>query len=298
MPTPGGSWRRLALLVVALLLALEGRGSAADSPTTETTRLLSLAPNITETLFALGLADQVVGVTDFCEFPEAAKLKPKVGGLFDANLERMLALRPTLALHAPTNRPLEAQLARAGVETLAVPNETVADIRAGTLLMGERLGVPARGRRLVAKIDRQLGEVRALNAGRAPVRVLYVVGHPPGELRDIYAVGTGTFLDELLTVAGARNVMAEAKVAYPLVSREFLIRNPPDVIIESKSGEAWTPAEEEQLRAAWRALLGPGADKARVAFVNDAHITIPGPSIGESAAKLAALIHAAESPSP
>ncbi|MBX3729675.1 MAG: ABC transporter substrate-binding protein [Candidatus Sumerlaeia bacterium] len=284
------------LLAMLLLIAGPARLAADDGASTATLRVISLAPSITEILFTLGAGDRVVAVTDFCRYPEQAATKAKVGGLHDPRFEQMLLLRPDVVFHLPSNAPVVGRLRERGIETIAVPSETVADIRTALRTVGARLGVEATARDTIAAMDAGLERVRVRTADRARPTVLFVVGHPPGVLREVYGAGPNTFLDELIAVAGGSNVLAESPVRYPVVARETLMRTPPDVVVEHKaSGEPWTERERETLRALWLEYLGPAArGRTRVLFLDDPQVTVPGPSVVRHAEALAALLHPVE----
>lgn len=269
------------IVVVTLLLLLSG-GARADTPTTGTLRIVTLSPNLTEEVFALGFGDQVVAVTDFCQWPEAATQKPRVGGLYNLNMEKLLSLRPTVVFHSADHRGAIDRLGKFGIRTVLVPTESMDDIYSGIDKIGAELGATDRAKALNARIKSQLDDLTRLYGNKRKVKVLYVVDNSPGEMRQIYVLGPGTFLDDVLTRAGCINVMADSKAYYPLLSREYIIAHPPELIIAGKQED--TP----EGRAAWHEFLG--GSKVQFLFIDDRHLAIPGPSIGERASDLAARI--------
>src|SRR5437667_4954962 len=135
------------MLLLILLLALAPH------------RIVSVAPAITEILFALGAGDQIVGVTTYCNYPEAAKAKPKIGGFTTPNLEAILALRPD-QVFMMKNRPDVAQkLRQTGIEVVELEEENLAGIYASIQVIAEKIGVPGKGRSLMQSIERQLREI-------------------------------------------------------------------------------------------------------------------------------------------
>jgi iron complex transport system substrate-binding protein len=279
-------FRYLAIYLSIFLFGLLGNtASGNDRITTESLRIVTLSPSITETVFALGLGPQVVAVTDFCRWPEAVAQKPRIGGLYTLNIEKTLSLKPTLALHSADHRGAIDRLRGFGIRTVHVQTESMSDVIAGIHQLGEELGVPGRAQELTDHIQRQLKQIDEQYANSRRVRVLYVVDNSPGEMRQIYVLGPGTFLDDILRRAGAVNVMADSQAHYPLLSREYAIANPPEIIITSKRED--TP----QARAAWLEFLGRRPTNApRFVFTDDPHLHIPGPSIGDRALELARLI--------
>jgi iron complex transport system substrate-binding protein len=266
------SARRWAL---ALLLASAGCGRAPAPVAPACERLVTLAPNLTETAFALGLGERVVGVDDYSQFPEAAAALPKLGGLFNPAFEALVALRPDLVLLLPSHRDLEARLAALGVSYLVVPNETLADIEASFTAIAERCGVAAEGRRRAEEFRAALAP-RPVAAGR---RVLISIARPEG-LDEIVAAGPRTFLDELLARLGAVNVLADSPTSWPPISLEEIVARSPETIFEIQSHEV-SEAERRALIAAWDELPTVDAVRsARVVVVGADYALVPGPRLG------------------
>lgn len=266
MRARGASW--LLLLPLAVLIACK-----EDPEARQPERVVSLAPNIVESLFALGVGDRLVGVGDYCRWPPEVAGLPKIGGLFDASLEQITALQPDMAILLPSEEGLRSQLERLGVEVMTVPNESLEDVEKAVVAMAERFGVPVQGRRLVAEWRRALAPQRA----GPSLRVLLSVSRLPGKLSDILVAGPGTFLDELLGRLGSTNVFADASVLYPQVGLDEIVRRWPDVIIELQP----SPANFEQLRLDWGRVLPdlPAVQGNCVRVIAGDHVLIPGPRL-------------------
>jgi len=203
-------------------------------------RIVSVAPSITEILFALGAGDQVVGVTTYCKYPEAAKTRPKIGGYTTPNVEAILALRPDQVFMVK-NRPDVAQKLRtAGIDVLEIQEESLAGIYDSIRKISEKIGVPARGRSLTESIEKELKQVADTPITGPKPRVLFVVGRTPGTVLDLSVVGRGSYLSELIALAGGENVFADALVPYPQVGMEEVIRRNPDVIIDMGHNDVMT----------------------------------------------------------
>ena len=256
------------MLLLILLLALAPH------------RIVSVAPAITEILFALGAGDQIVGVTTYCNYPEAAKAKPKIGGFTTPNLEAILALRPD-QVFMMKNRPDVAQkLRQTGIEVVELEEENLAGIYASIQLIAEKIGVPAQGRSLTQSIEKQLHEVAAIPAGGSRPRVLFVVGRTPGSVSDLIAVGRGSYLNELIALAGAENVFADAAVLYPQVGMEEVIRRNPDVIIDMGHNEMVTAAQRGAVRQLWKKYPFLRAVQHDAVFpISADYFVTPGPRI-------------------
>jgi iron complex transport system substrate-binding protein len=245
-------------------------------------RIVALAPNLSETLFALGLGDRVAGVGDYSIWPPEAARKPRLGGLFDANLERIVSLKPDLAVLLPSEKDLATKLQPLGVEVLTVPNETLADVERSFTTIGERCGVPGAGARLAAE----------WRAGLAPLpipqrlKVVLSVGRQEGRLADVLVAGPGTFYQELLDRLGAENVFADAPVRYPKVSLEELVARAPDVILEMRAEEV-APDAARQLVRDWDQLGNiPAVRNGRVRILSGDWTAIPGPRLPKLYAEL------------
>jgi iron complex transport system substrate-binding protein len=245
-------------------------------------RIVALAPNLSETLFALGLGDRVVGVGDFSTWPPEAAGKPRLGGLFDANLERILSLKPDLAVLLPSEKDLAAKLQPLGVEVLTIPNETLADVERSFSTVAERCGIPDAGTRLAAE----------WRAGLAPrpipgrPRVVLSVGRQEGRLADVLVAGPDTFYQELLDRLGVENVFADAPVRYPKVSLEEVVARAPDFILELRAEEV-PPEAARQLVRDWDQLANiPAVRNGRVHILSGDWTAIPGPRLPKLYAEL------------
>ncbi len=208
-------------------------------------RIVSLAPNLTEIVFLLGRQDRLVGVTRFCNYPPAAARLPKVGGIVDPDLERIVAARPDLVLCTTDGNPKErvAALEELGIPCFAAAPQDMAGIFRTIEAVGALLGVPERGRRETASLRERAARAARSGGpgatGKRPVpRVLFTVSTAP-----VIAAGRGTFMDELVRMAGGENAAASYSGRYPRLSIEGLIAAAPDVIfIASMAGvERFSP---------------------------------------------------------
>lgn len=269
----------------------------ADGPV-PCARLVSLSPGITETLFALDLGSRVVGVTRYCTYPPEATKLPQVGGFLDPNYELLLALRPDLVLLTPFHREVWPELERLGMRYEVIGQDTVADIRDSFLRLGNLCGCGEQAATLTAELDRRLSEVAGRAAARPRVRVLMTTGREmqSGTLSEIYAVSSGSFLSDLLAIAGGENCVTGKIAEYPALSAEGILQINPEVILEfgaEASGEAAAAA-----RTSWETLPGLAAVRnGRLYYLGGPQYTIPGPRIVETLEALErCLAPAAEAP--
>jgi iron complex transport system substrate-binding protein len=243
-------------------------------------RIVSLAPAVTEILFALGAGDQVVGVTTYCNYPEAAKAKPKIGGFTTPNVEAILALRPDQVVMTKTRPDVAQKLRQTGIDVLEVQPDTLSGIYESIQSISRKIGVPARGQTLIQSIREELQEAAAKTGTGAKPRVLFIVGRTPGTVLDLSVAGRGTYLNELIGLAGGENVFADASVPYPQVSLEEVIRRNPDVIIDMGHSEMLTEAQKESVKQLWKKYAFLAAVKNNNVFpISADYFVTPGPRV-------------------
>jgi iron complex transport system substrate-binding protein len=274
-----GAAARFCLLVIASLLGAcrqappSSPSSTAPQPPPQ--RIIALTPSVQETLFALGLGKRVVGVGDYCRWPPEVRSLPQLGGLFNPNLERIVALKPDLAVLIPSERDLGTKLGRLGVPSLVVHDESLANVEQSFRMIANRCGVAAAGERLAAEWRRELAP-RPLSW---KPRVMLSVGRQSGRLADVLVAGPGTFLDEILVRMGGINAFADAPALYPQVSLEEVVARAPDVILELRS-EPVPPEVEAALVQDWRQLPQvPAVRRGRVKVLAGDYVAIPGPRL-------------------
>jgi iron complex transport system substrate-binding protein len=254
------------------------------APQAPAARIVSLAPSITETLFALGIGDRVVAVSDFCDYPPEVKRLPRVGSFNAPSVEAVLGQRPDLVLATPSpgNHESVLTMQRLGVRVEVVDPARLADLPLVTKRIAEVAGVPDAGDRLVATMTRDMDAVRARVAGAEKPRALMLVGQDP-----LVAVGPESFLGELLVEAGAVNV-APAGESWPRLNVEVVIAANPDVIIDLSMGsEAGTAIADY-----WTRYPSIAAVRARRVYpFRSLEALRPGPRLPQALTELARLLH-------
>ena len=252
--------------LVLLVLAAAPAQWLGPAPPVPATRVISLAPSITETILALGGKDSLIAVSRFCEFPEVAAL-PKAGGFNDISVETIVALKPQLLVVAksPGNQKSVETLARLGISVLALPLTTVDDVATSMTQLGHALGRDAAARVLVAELAAARLKEREVVV-KSPKVVLFVVGFAP-----LVVAGPGSFAHELLEDCGAKNAAQQAPTAYPMYSMEKAVMLSPDVVIDASDVKEGRDAVEKlgaMKKAKWvtiptKALLHPGPALAK-----------------------------------
>jgi len=264
-------------------------------------RIVSTSPSITETLFALGLGDRVVGVSTYCRHPEAVKTLPKVGTFLRPDAEVIARLRPDLVIVHAGPHDVVRQLGVLGIQTVTVDRGTLPSVFSSIRAIGGPAGAGDRTERLVAELEQHLAKVRAAVAGRSRKKVLLIVGRRPGTLSDLVAVGTGSYLGDLVDIAGGVNVLSAPGVSeYPRISMETVIRLAPDVIVDAGDmgdTDAQRLRKEKATLQLWSTQTTVGAVRARAIHpvMSDAFV-VPGPRVVEVADTLAAWLHGIEMP--
>lgn len=288
--------RRGALVGLLAALVAVAAAPAAGTPAPAPRRIVSTSRAITETLFALGLGERVVGVSQFCTYPKEAAARPKVGTFMKPDPEAIARLSPDLVFVHDGIDSLEGRLTALGLRTVVVDRGSrLAGVYSIVETIGTAANVPERATALIAELRAGIARLRHAAAGKPRPRVLLIVGRRPGTLTDIVAVGPASYLGELLEVAGGTNVFdAPGFPAYSRISLETVIRQRPDVIVDTGDmGE--TPAEWAKSgktnAALWRdhPLVAASSIKTIHAATTDA-LVVPGPRVIEAAEWLRGLI--------
>ena len=240
-------------------------------------RLISLLPSITESVCALGACARLVGVDRYSNFPTSVLQLPQLGGLDDAQVEHIVALRPDVVLAARSARVVD-RLEALGLKVVVVQAETHAEVRTALALLAQLLGEPARAEALWRGIQTDLARAaqRVPPAWRGK-RVYFEVASTP------YAAGTSSFIGETLTRLGLGNIVGADLGPFPKLNPEFVVRAQPDVLMAAARNAAEMPGRPgwDRLRALKAGQLCAFAEAPYDVLVR------PGPRLGEAALKLA-----------
>jgi len=229
-------WLALSLIVlcwVGVGFAVFGRPDVqnqAQKPVPHhVERIVSLAPNLTEILFALGLDEQVVGVTLHCNYPSAAAEKSKVGTFWQPNIEAVIAAKPDLviALEFTQQRDIVERLTRIGYDCLTVNVDKVGELFEAIEKIGFATGKATQAAKLASNLRTKLNRLSALMATKERLRVLWVIDREP-----LRVAGRDTFVNELIELAGGQNAIGPTVHKYPPIGSEQVIACGADVIIE------------------------------------------------------------------
>jgi iron complex transport system substrate-binding protein len=246
-------------------------------------RLICLAPSITDTVYALGRGDDIVGITDYTKYPLEAKQKPSVGGVINPSLEKLVSLKPdlVLAIGDLNSSDLVRSIEHLGIPIFVIYPHGVEGIYRSIGSIGKAINQEAQASALVAHLQERERAVRQRVAGKKVPTVLFLVWTDP-----IITAGRGAFITELIDIAGGKSVSDDLPNEWPRVSFEAIIARQPEYLLLVRGSPA--SLETLQQQAAWRRL---GAVKKGKAFYADDRIDFPSPLAFDALEDLAKQFH-------
>lgn len=244
-------------------------------------RIVSLIPAATEILFAIGAGPRVVGRTHWDAYPDSARLVPDMGDGIRPNVEVVLAARPDLVIlyASADNRDAARQLRAASVPTLSLRIDRIEQFRRATMRIAQVVGDTARARLVIDTVAQSLDRTRRATASLPHPRVFWKAWDAP-----LMAIGGGSYMTELLDIAGARNIYAELPDPSPQVTIEDVIRRDPDLVVAGA-----TSARVFRTVPAWQALRA--VREGRIVLVDTTLMAFPSVRLGEAAHVLATRLH-------
>lgn len=260
----------------------------------ECDRIVSISPSVTETLYAAGLGNHVVGISKYDTYPPEALKLPVVGGLLDPNLELIVSLKPTLVVGLTEQQDVTQKLSSLGIATLLLEHRSIEGIFESFALLQKRCGDSLENNSALTKIRDELNAIREEAQKLPPRRVVVVVyrEYDAPHLKDIYLSGTDGYYGDVLGYVGGKNVFSAVTGNLSAASIEGLIRLDPDVIIEVLPPGLIKEKGEEYLYRAWNDAQLIRAVKEKHLFLLDQDwATIPGPRVTVLAQKFFDLLH-------
>lgn len=224
------------LLTIIIIIGMTGHLFAAEREFSPK-RIISLAPNMTEILFSLGLGENIVGVTSFCDYPEGARAKKKIGGMSNPSLEAIVSLRPDLVVMTTDGNPreIEERLRSMKIATYVFKARKLRELPGGIRDLGAVLGVKENSEQLAVEIEKALttkgrhSELKTPNSELNKTKVLFIVWPEP-----LIVAGPATAMDDAMSILGYANIAAKAISSYPKYSLEEVIRESPEAIFIGK----------------------------------------------------------------
>ncbi|NGM86711.1 ABC transporter substrate-binding protein [Parapusillimonas sp. SGNA-6] len=288
------TWLAALLAAALLVVGLPARGAQPDTPSATSTsaadparpvmRAMTLAPHVTELIFAAGAGDRIVGTVISSDYPEAAKRIPRIGDGMNIDTERAIALRPDLVIGwqpSGAARTLAPVLDRLGIPLAYSEPKRLDDLPAEVMRMGQIFHTQPMATKAAAALRQRLAVLRARQAGKAWVRVFIQVGSDP-----LYTVGSDPLLNDVLATCRGVNVFEDAPVAAPQVSEEAVLQKQPALVIVPSH----RPDAVARDAARWGVLHLPAAKAGHIASMNPDALFRPGPRLIGAAEELCDLL--------
>ena len=253
--------------------------------------MVTASPSITEIVYSLDLGDKIVGVSDFSIFPSEAKNKPKIGGLFNPNKEILTALQPDLVITQGKHESLSKFCREHNIDFLSFPLDSLEDVFSAFQIIGNKLKKNKKADTIVVQLKRELENIRKKTIRLTPKKVFITLGHTPGDLTGLMTTTSGTFLNEIIEIAGGINIFADLQGLYPHISKEALLMRQPEIIIEIFP-EGFSGENKEMLKKDWERLdILTAVRTGNIHYLTEEYLLIPGIRIPQAAKKIARILH-------
>ena len=279
-------------LLALICLGCQRQPSQEQSLAAQTPqRIISISPNVTEILYGVGAWPQVVAVSQYCSYPDDVKNKPRVSGWDKTNLEQLTALKPDLVIGVDAQAPfLQDKLNGLGMRSLFVSTQTLNDVYASIEQIGKISGHEQQAAELLVKTKAEIEAVRKAVANRQQLKILCVVDRVPGTIRELYTATRGSYLDELITIAGGESIAPPAEHGWGKITKEAAVSLNPEVIIDMVQSSKGDFGEDPI--AVWRELSEVRAvQNKRIYPITDPLVIHPSQFVGHTAQVFARAIH-------
>jgi iron complex transport system substrate-binding protein len=263
----------------------QGQNYSTTPLPNQVNRIISMAPNLTEILFALGLGDKIAGVTLDSDYPPAATKKPKTGTFWQPNIETVIAAKPDLVitLGFTQQRDFAERLKRIGYKSLTLNIEKVSELFDAIRIIGISTGKQSEANELVSDITDKLDKLSKLVGTNDKVRVLWVVQREP-----LRVAGRDTFINELIELAGGENAIGSTLHKYPPIGAEQVIACNPDVVIEPAMNPKYTAEQQSGALEYWRRFKNiPAVTNKRIYVIDGDTVSRLGPRLYEGTEAIA-----------
>jgi len=298
-PSHRGRGKELIFFFVLLLLVLFHVSASYSTPKTfkdevgrevafsfPPKRIVSLAPNVTEILFSLGLDEEIVGVSIHCNFPEKAKTKVQVGSYISLDFEKIVSLKPDLiiATGAGNTRDMVERLERLGFPTYVIFPKNLEDVLQSIRHIGQVAGREREGMEIIQGMRRRRESVVELTQGLPRPRVFLQIGEAP-----IVTVGKNSFANDLIRLAGGENIAGKEKEMYPRFGMEEILKRSPEVILVSSMNPKGNYEKVLQEWSRWKTI--PAVKNGRLHLIDSDLVDRPSPRIIEGLEEMAKFLH-------
>lgn len=281
----------LYIAAAVVIAALAGTIISSDNPKKNSqvkptaakySRIISLSPSTTEILYDLGLGNDVIGVSQYCQYPPQAMAKPRFGGLMNINYEAIIAARADAVIVFPEMLEPENKFKILGINTIIAKHDTINEILESILLIGQKCGAENKAAAIVANLRAKIRQVKQAGTQAKKNRVLICIGHsvssdPDRMLDNIYIAGNDGFYSKMLEIVGVKNAYT-GRTAFPKVSYESLIEMNPDIIIDIVHNTQRPDVNNGIVMKQWQKFSDVRAVKNnKVYILGEKYMVIPGP---------------------
>ena len=277
--------RFVVLLVTAALATVV---YAQTSPK----RIISIVPNVTEILFAIGAGPQVVGVSTYDVEPPEVRSLPTVGALLDPDTEKIISLKPDLVITYGSQTDLQSQLKSANIPYFDYRHAGLDHIMVTMRALGARTGHADQAEKVASALQASIDAVKKRVAGKPRPKTLLVFGREPGSLRNIYASAGRGLLHDMLIAAGGQDVLQDIEKESAQISTEIILARAPEVILELNAAPRLNDADLKKVVDPWMTLSSvPAVKNKRVIILLGPGLTVPGPRVIEGIRKMEVALH-------
>lgn len=255
-------------------------------------RIISLVPNVTEILYAIGAGPQVVAVSNYDVEPPEVRSLPTVGALLDPDTEKIISLKPDLVITYGSQNDLQSQLKSANIPFFDYRHAGLDHIMVTMRALGARTGHVDQAAKVASAMQASIDAIKKRVAGKPRPKTLLVFGREPGSLRNIYASAGRGFLHDMLVVAGGQDVLQDIDKESAQISTEMILARAPDVIIELNAAPRLNDADLKKVVDPWMTLSSvPAVKNKRVVILLGPGLTVPGPRVIDGIRKMEAALH-------
>jgi len=248
-------------------------------------RIISLAPSVTETLYAIEVDERVVAVDDFSDYPDEARGKAKIGSYLNPDLEKIVSLKPDLILASDiTSREMVLNLEEKDLTVFVLTPKTLGEVIRDIRLIGLITGNADKANAIAEKLEQRINAITSKISNSSAQRPRVYLEYYP-----YWTFGPGSFGHDLILMAGGRNVAEGALTAYPQVSNEFVVGSNPEIIIFTVGPYAETTIQDIENRPGWRNT--EAARGGRIYTIDDDIVSRPGPRLIDALEQLAKMFH-------
>jgi len=228
-------------------------------------KIVALSPSINEIIYALESGDKIVGNTDFCNYPEEAKNKTKVGGYFSPNLEKIIALQPEIVIMLDSTKKLSKKLNKLGIKTELLKLNTLRDIKNSIAIIGKLLKKEDQANKILDTIDEKLNNIQNIIKNQ---KILMVIGHNISLEKQIFVVGQNLYLDDIITISGNKNAFFSKRKGQPVLNMENIIATNSDIVILLSPYRKKKNLSKEQLISPWYNLPIKASKKKNIYIID------------------------------